>query len=71
MGRTFNEAMIEAHIIRQEKYCSSGQFIAITPIIKLPGIGVPMIEMAVFYGQNLSIYAIASGTPAIALIEIG
>ena len=55
--------MVEAHVVRQEKDGASAQLASIAAVIKFPGVGVPVIEMAVFDRKDFAIHAVAAPSP--------
>jgi len=66
--RRFNETVVKAHIVWQEENRAGGEFVGVAPVVELPGVGVPMVKMAVFYRENFAVDA-APALPALMWIE--
>src|SRR5258708_9104760 len=63
--RAFDESVIHAEVIWQQKHRPRRQFFSVATVVKTPGIRIPVVEKPVLHRQHFSIHEM----PALAALK--
>src|ERR1035438_824028 len=65
-----DKPVVQPHVIRQQKYSPGSQLASVPAIVELPGIGVPMVEMAVLHREHLAVGPVTPLPASVGVFEV-